>query len=192
MVDTRDPAVLNRLFREFVKFRDNCEEFQEIVYEKFSEQAEQIKRIETLQQQMQKNPPLSAVGYSTDSVSSIETKVHAAKRRLDYKNEEFMHRTPANIDQYLDASPSLNVLPPFLLTYSTHAKTLRDLSYQEFIQLEDVLVRMRKKRMRSKTGGMIVASDDEIRNEFLAYLGLYDSAVFDMEYVTFHMLYNKG
>jgi hypothetical protein len=51
---------------------------------------------------------------------------------------------------------------------------------------------MRKKRMRSKTGGMIVASDDEIRNEFLAYLGLYDSAVFDMEYVTFNMLYNKG
>ena len=101
MVDTRDSAVLNRLFREFVKFRDNFEEFQEIVYEKFSEQAEQIKTIETLQQQMQKNPPLSAVGYFTDSVSSIETNVHAANRRLDYKNEEFMHRTPANIDQNL-------------------------------------------------------------------------------------------
>jgi hypothetical protein len=92
-----------------------------------------------------------------------------------------MYRTPANIDQYLDASPNLNVLPPFLLTYSTHAKSLRDLSFGEFIQLEDILGKMRKKRIRSKTRGMIVAPDDEIRNKFLAYLGLYNSAVFDLE-----------
>ena len=68
-----------------------------------------------------------------DSVSSIETNDHAAKRRFDYKNAEFKYRPPTNIDQYLDASPTLNVLPHFLLTYSKHVKTLHDLSFDSFI-----------------------------------------------------------
>ena len=98
MVDTRDSAVLNRLFREFIKFKENFEEFQEIVYEKFDEQSDQ--------------------------------------------NWNF--------------------------TTENAAESAR-------------LKQLRKKRIRSKTGGMMVASDDEIRIEFLAFLGLYDSAVFDME-----------
>ena len=48
MVDTRDLTVLNRLFKKFMKSRNNFEEFQEIVHEKFSERAEQIQTIETM------------------------------------------------------------------------------------------------------------------------------------------------
>ena len=177
MVDTSIPAMLRGIYREVMMLRDNLEEFKDTVNVKFQEQAS---RMATLEDFIRKSPPLSAVGSSTVSTtsdSSYDTSENAAKRRLTYENAEFKSRTSAYINEYLRDALSIP-LPNYLLTYSTTAKTLRQLTFEEFMVLEDTLQNLRKKREKKKKG-VVGTSDNKLRKNFLDFLSIYNDAVFD-------------
>jgi hypothetical protein len=129
---------------------------------------------------LRKSPPLSAVGSSTDSTTSdasYDKAENAAQRRLTYENVVFKSRTSAHIDEYLQDALSIT-LPNYLLRYSTLAKTLRQLTYEEFIHLEDTLLNLRSKRQKKKKG-VVGKSDNKLRKNFLDFLSIYNDAVFD-------------
>ena len=177
MVDKSTPAMLQKIFRELMRLRDNVEEFKDTVSVKFQEQASRMEKLEDF---ILKSPPLSAVGSSTISTtsdSSNDTGDNAAKRRLTYENAEFKSRTSAYINEYLRDALSIP-LPNYLLTYSTTAKTLRQLTFEEFMVLEDTLQNLRKKREKKKKG-VVGTSDNKLRKNFLDFLSIYNDAVFD-------------
>lgn len=160
-----------------MRLRDNLEEFKDTVNVKFQEQAS---RMETLEDFIRKSPPFSAVGSSTASAtsdSSYDTSDKAVKRRLTYENAEFKSRTSANINEYLRDALSIP-LPNYLLTYSTTVKILRQLTFEEFMNLEDILENLRKKREKKKKG-LVGRSDNILKKNFLDFLSIYNDAVFD-------------
>jgi hypothetical protein len=184
LVDKSDSATIQKIFRELMKLRDNVEEMKDTFNVKLEEQAsrteEQASRMKAIEDFLRKSPPLSAVGSSTDSTtsdSSYDTTEIAAQGRLTFENAMFKSRTSAHIDEYLQDALSIT-LPNYLLRYSTLAKTLRQLTYEEFIHLEDTLLNLRSKRQKKKKG-VVGKSDNKLRKSFLDFLSIYNDAVFD-------------
>ena len=202
MVDKSEPAMLQKIFRELMKLRDNVEEFKQSVDTKFQDLAsrmgEQSSRMDKLEHLMLKSPPLSGVGSSTGSTNSdsrtnssvsvlSSESTHVSKRRILYENNEFKYRNHSNIDSYLQNL----VIPPetvHLERYCTliRAANVRSLSYEEFITVEDIVKKFKKKRPK-KGKGVTGISDDRYRAELLSFVSSFHEAVFDPEYVCIYI-----
>ena len=91
--------------------------------------------------------PPSSVGDSSETNSSISVlsceSTHVSKRRLSYENEEFKNRKAIDIDIYLQ-----KLLIPDRTTLLVRAANVRLLSYEEFISVEDIVNKFKKKGLK--------------------------------------------
>ena len=135
--------------------------------------------------------PPSSVGDSSESDSAVSVlsceSTHVSKRRLCYENEEFKNRNAPDIDIYLQKLMIPNNTT-HLVQYSTllRAANVRLLSYEEFISVEDIVNKFKKKRPK-KGKGVTGISDDPYRTELLTFVSAFHEAVFDPKYISIHM-----